>query len=136
MSEVWDPLRKKNVALTPEEGVRQWFIELMESQMGIPKTKMMSEASLKFGEGPVQKNFRADIIAYDRQHKPLLVVECKAPEVELSRDVLEQVLCYNMVLGAPYIAITNGKFSYIAHWEGDGFVFLEEAPDYETMLKA
>lgn len=124
------------MALTPEEGVRQWFIGLMQEQMGIPKTKMMSEASLKFGDGPVQKNFRADIIAYDRQHRPLLVVECKAPEVELNRDVLEQVLCYNMVLGAPYIAITNGKFSYIAHWEGDGFVFLDETPNYETMIKA
>lgn len=121
--------------LTPEEGVRQWFIDLMESQMGIPKVKMMSEAFLKYGEGSVKKNFRADIIAYDRDHRPLLVVECKAPDVELSREVLEQVLCYNMVLGAPYIAITNGNFSYIAHWEGDGFVFLEDAPDYETMLK-
>ena len=74
--QIWDPLRKKMVALTPEEGVRQWFISLLQSQMKVPVYMMMSEVAMKYGEGVLKKNFRADILVFDRKLKPLMVVEC------------------------------------------------------------
>jgi hypothetical protein len=91
---VWDPLRKKEVALTPEEKVRQWCIGVLRDKMGVPAHLMMSEAGFKLGE----KQFRADILVYDRQARPLVVVECKRPEVELTQEVLDQAIRYNMVL--------------------------------------
>ena len=102
---IWDPLRKKEVALTPEEEVRQWCIGVLNGSLGVPLHMMMSEASFKLGE----KKFRADIIVYDRDLHPMVVVECKRPEVELSNDVLDQAIRYNMVLDVRYILITNGK---------------------------
>ena len=102
---IWDPLRKKEVALTPEEEVRQWCIGVLNGSLGVPLHMMMSEASFKLGE----KKFRADIIVYDRDLRPIVVVECKRPEVELSNDVLDQAIRYNMVLDVRYILITTGK---------------------------
>ena len=96
---IWDPLRKKEVALTPEEEVRQWCIGVLNGSLGVPLHMMMSEASFKLGE----KKFRADIIVYDRDLRPIVVVECKRPEVELSNDVLDQAIRYNMVLDVRYI---------------------------------
>ena len=90
---VWDPLRKKEVALTPEERVRQWFISVLSSRFGCPHHMMMSEAGFKLGG----KQFRADILVYDRKMKPVVVVECKRPEVPLANDVLDQAVRYNMV---------------------------------------
>ena len=78
MQKVWDPLRKKDVALTPEEQVRSWFIGVLRDNAGVPLHMMGSEVPLEFG----QKKFRADIVIYDRALKPLAVVECKRPEVE------------------------------------------------------
>ena len=133
--QIWDPLRKKMVALTPEEGVRQWFISLLQSQMKVPVYMMMSEVTMKYGEGVLKKNFRADILVFDRKLKPLMVVECKRPDVELTGNVIEQVLKYNMVLDVKYIVITNGTNSYICRRAGDRFEFIESSPVYEEMLK-
>lgn len=63
---VWDPLRRKNVPLTPEERVRQWFITVLKDRMQVPLHMMMSEVGMKFGEGALKKEFRADIVVYDR----------------------------------------------------------------------
>ena len=103
---IWDPLRKKEVALTPEERVRQWCIGVLAGQMQVPMHLMMSEAGFKLGG----KQFRADIIVYDRKVQPLLVVECKRPEVELTKEVLDQALRYNMVLDVRYM-IMPGRSS-------------------------
>lgn len=134
MSRVWDPLRKKMVSLTPEEKVRQWFIGVLRDSMGVPKHMMMSEVSMKFGRKP----FRADILVYGRDMAPLMVVECKREDVEIDRDVLEQALKYNMVLGARYIVITNGlkTFGFRSTGREDvPFERLESFPDWETMQK-
>ena len=126
---IWDPLRKKEVALTPEERVRQWFIGVLSQSMGVPMHLMMSEAGFKLGG----KQFRADILVYDRKAQPLAVVECKRPEVELSAEVLDQAIRYNMVLNVKYIMITNGTATYIAGNEGERFVFLNKVPSYNEM---
>lgn len=128
---VWDPLRKKMVALTPEEKVRQWFIGALKEQMKVPEYMMMSEASLKFG----QKAFRADILVYGRDTAPLLVVECKREDVQMSREVLEQALKYNMALGVKYIVITNGQKTFGFEKNGEEFTQMKSFPDWETMQK-
>ena len=128
-STIWDPLRKKEVALTPEERVRQWFIGVLSQSMGVPMHLMMSEAGFKLGG----TQFRADILVYDRKAQPLAVVECKRPEVELSAEVLDQAIRYNMVLNVKYIMITNGTATYIAGKEGERFVFLNKVPSYNEM---
>ena len=110
---IWDPLRKKLVALTPEEQVRQWFIERLTEDIKVPVHMMMSEAGFKLGD----KQFRADILVYDRQAKPLMVVECKRPEVELTKEVLAQAVRYNMVLKVKYIVITNGLRTFMCRRE-------------------
>ena len=127
---IWDPLRKKEVALTPEERVRQWCIGVLNSNMEVPFHMMMSEAGFKLGG----KLFRADIIIYDRMARPLAVVECKRPEVELTREVMDQAVRYNMVLNVRYIIITNGTKTYICRKEGEGYAFMDSAPTYNEML--
>ena len=101
---IWDPIRKKNVALTPEERVRQWCIGILADHYQVPVHMMMSEAAFKLGD----KQYRADILVYDRKMQPLVVVECKRPEVDLTREVLDQAVRYNMVLNVRYMIITNG----------------------------
>ena len=127
---VWDPLRKKEVALTPEERVRQWCIGVLRDQMGVPVHMMMREAGFKLGD----KQFRADILVYDRQASPLMVVECKRPEVELTQEVLDQAIRYNMVLNVKYMIITNGTKTFICRKGETGYKFIDSVPDYEQML--
>ena len=134
-SKIWDPLRRKEVALTPEEEVRQWFIGFMNTRMNIPLYKMMSEVSLRYGDGPVRKEFRADIVAYGRDSAPLMVVECKRPDIKIDYAVAEQALRYNMILNVKYIAITNGHSSHLFSRQEDGHYRPEQAiPVYEEMV--
>ena len=126
---IWDPLRKKEVALTPEESVRQWCIGVLNKNLDVPLHMMMSEAGFKLGG----KQFRADILVYDRSAKPLAVVECKRPEVELTQEVLDQAVRYNMVLDVKYMIITNGTKTYICRKQADGYVFVDSVPKYNEM---
>lgn len=126
---IWDPLRKKEVALTPEERVRQWCIGVLNNSMGVPLHMMMSEAGFKLGG----KQFRADILIYDRTVAPLAVVECKRPEVDLTQEVLDQAIRYNMVLDVKYMIITNGTKTYICRKQENGYVFIDTVPKYNEM---
>ena len=127
---IWDPLRKKEVALTPEEQVRQWCIRVLAEKMQVPMHLMMSEAGFKLGG----KQFRADILVYDRKAQPLMVVECKRPEVALTQEVLDQAVRYNIVLDVKYMIITNGTRTYICRKEGGGFVFIDKVPTYNELI--
>lgn len=130
---IWDPLRKKEVALTPEEDVRQWFIKQLSDLMKVPGHMMMSEVNISTGV----KKYRADIVVYGRNAMPVAVVECKRPDVILDGTVLDQAVRYNMVLNVKYIIITNGKSTYICrrkHTDGvPGYEFVDEMPSYEEM---
>ena len=117
---VRDPLRKKDVPLTPEERVRQWFITVLKDTMQVPLHMMMSEVGMKYGEGPVKKVFRADIVVYDRRPEPVMIVECKRPDVELTKEVL---------------VLTNGTRTFFCRKEEDGsMTFLTAAPTYLQMI--
>ena len=92
---------------------------------------MMSEVGFTLGD----KQFRADILIYDKKAQPLAVVECKRPEVELNADVLDQVIRYNMVLNVKYVIITNGNRTFIARRAGERFEFMKTVPSYKEMLE-
>ena len=130
MELIWDPLRKKEVAATPEERVRQWFIVQLRDAFGVPEHMMNSEVGFKFGA----KSWRADILVYDRAGQPLAVVECKRPDVALDAHVIEQAMRYNSVLGVRYLFVTNGKMTYLYGLKGDTFVPLDRIPSFEEML--
>ncbi len=128
---VWDPLRRKEVALTPEERVRQWFIAVLRDELGVPPYEMMSEATLSYGG----KAWRADIVVYRRNMTPALVVECKRPDVELTREVLEQALRYNLVLDVNWIVITNGKKTLVFARNLSDFTRMDRLPDYGEICR-
>ena len=127
---IWDPLRRKSVARTPEEEVRQWFISVLHEGMKVPEHMMGSEVFLSWNG----RDYRADIVVYDRQAHPLMVVECKRPEVELTQAVVDQAIRYNNALDVRYIVITNGLKTFMFERGAEGFAFLEKAPLWEEML--
>lgn len=127
---LWDPLRRKEVAATPEEEVRQWFIAQLRDRFGVPMHLMMSEVGLRFGDKP----YRADILVYDRNAAPLAVVECKRPDVPLDGKVIEQAMRYNSVLGVRFLVLTNGNLTYLYGLEEGVFVPCERFPSYEEMI--
>ena len=127
---LYDPLRRKNVAATPEEQVRQWFIGVLMNYCLVPAHLMMSEAPLKFGA----KNWRADILVYDRNGTPLAVVECKRPDVKIDGAVADQAGRYDQVLGVRWLILTNGNCTLVYRREAGCFVPCDELPVFEKML--
>lgn len=128
--QVWDPLRKKYVALTPEERVRQWFITVLRDKMGVPAHQMNSEVAMTLGAVP----FRADILVFARGGAPWMVVECKREDLPLSAAVLEQALRYNLALDVPYIAVTNGRQTLFFRRSGALFDRIDDPPRWPDGL--
>lgn len=125
--QVFDRFRKKWVNLTPEEWVRQNFVVYLTQVLQYPESLLAIEKEIKVGE--LSKRF--DIVMYNRDHQPWLMVECKAPEVTLTDDVLQQVLRYSITVPATYLLITNG--SYTLGWmkEKGQLLPLQEIPAWE-----
>ena len=130
MEQIFDPLRKKSVPLTPEERVRQWFIALLRDACRVPVSHMLSEYAFCLGS----KQMRADIMLWDDHGGYLAVVECKRPEVKLDAAVLDQAVRYNLALGLKYLMLTNGTGTMVLKNEGGTFVPADEIPSYERML--
>ena len=129
-SEIWDPLRKKFVARTPEEEVRQWFISaVLHEGMGVPEHMMMSEVSLTYNN--MQR--RADIVVYSRSGNPVMIVECKRQDVELGQETVDQALRYNKVLDVKYITITNGRKTFMFRRGDEGYVIMEKVPTWDEL---
>lgn len=101
---IYDPLRRKEVAMTPEEEVRQKMIIWLNVRLGFSLNLMMSEYSFKYNG----LQYRADIVVFDKNREIKLLVECKAPSVEIDREVIEQGIRYNRSLNVKYILFTNG----------------------------
>ena len=103
--EVMDPVRRRWVALTPEEGVRQQTLLMLHERYGYPYELMQVEGAISVN-GMTR---RCDIVVYDREGKPWMIVECKRPEVPLTQKVCDQACRYNIVLQVPYLLLTNGR---------------------------
>lgn len=124
---IFDAIRKSWVVLTEEEWVRQNFISYLVQVKAYPSSFIAVEKEITLHE--LKKRF--DILLYDRAHKPWMLVECKAPEVPLNEEVLQQVLRYCISVPVPYIVITNG--SRTVGWKKvEGRLdLLQELPSWE-----
>lgn len=101
---IYDIIRKKYVVLTPEEWVRQHMVHYLIGSRSYPAALIAVEKEIDlYG---LRRRF--DIVCFDRQSAPYLIIECKAPTVPLSQAVFDQVFRYNLTIGAPYVAISNG----------------------------
>ncbi|MFI3283420.1 MAG: type I restriction enzyme HsdR N-terminal domain-containing protein [Rikenellaceae bacterium] len=107
--QVWDPLRRSYIVLTPEEWVRRHVVGFLLSELSIPAAQIVQEYPVVVNA----QNQRADVVVLSRQGKPLLMVECKAYDVKLSQSTLDQAVRYNSVLSARYIMLTNGVSHHI-----------------------
>ncbi len=129
--QIFDPVRRKYVALTPEEWVRQHFIHYLNVHKKVPLSHIAVEKALIVSH--LAK--RADIVVFKGGLKPLLAVECKAPSVEINEDVFYQVLRYNMALRVEYLVVTNGlRHVYCkVDYDNQKAIFIEELPDYDQL---
>ena len=127
MSELFDPLRRKWVARTPEEEVRQAVIAWLRDVQGFPAGLMESEYGFLYN----RRRYRADILVFDRRLQPFLLVECKAPDVRLDAKVVEQVVRYTRVLAVRYVLVTNGTDTRLLQRraDGSGYDCLEKMPE-------
>ncbi len=121
---LFDNFRKKWILLTPEEWVRQNFIQYLLQVMEYPSTLIAVEKVIQLGE--LRKRF--DILVYDRDHQPWMMVECKASQVLLDDSTVQQVLRYNLSTPVKYIVVTNGPRTYAWHRSGSGLESLRELP--------
>jgi hypothetical protein len=108
---LFDPLRKKWLLLTPEEWVRQNFVQYLIQVKNYPAALIALEKEISLGE--LKKRF--DILMYDRNHRPWMMIECKEMKTELDDAVLQQVLRYNIAIPVQFIVITNGSHAF--GWE-------------------
>ena len=124
---IWDRIRKKFVALTPEEWVRQHAIEFLIQEKKYPPLLIQVEKQLS-------KNMqnRTDIIVFDKSYCPYLLVECKRPKATNHLIALEQIAKYNALIKAKYVMITNGLVHYFAEIRGAQAVFKESIPNYRA----
>ena len=129
--QIFDPVRRKYVALTPEEWVRQHFVHYLISHLKVPMSHIAVEKSLRVNN--LAK--RADIVIFKGGLKPILAVECKAPSVEINEDVFYQVLRYNMALRVDYLVLTNGlRHIYCkVNYEEQKAIFIEDLPFYDQL---
>ena len=102
---IFCPARNRWVSLTPEEWVRQNLLLYLTDVLQYPLSLIAVEKQVKVGE----LNRRFDVLVYDRNSRPFLVLECKEMTIDLTADVLDQVLRYNIPIRAPYIFISNGR---------------------------
>ena len=122
---VHDPVRRRWVALTPEEGVRQRLV-LDLLALGYPAGLLAVERGLAYRG----RTWRADVVAYGRDGRALLLAECKAPDVAVSQTTFDQLARYNAVLDAPALVVDNGAARYCCLREGAGWRFAEAVPAY------
>jgi len=121
---IFDALRKKWITLTPEEWVRQNFIQYLLQEAKYPPSLIAIEKEIMLGE--LKKRF--DVLIYNRNHQPWMMIECKSMEVSLDQKVLDQVMRYNISVPVQYMVITNGEYSYAFERREEGLMMLEELP--------
>lgn len=125
---IFDFIRRKYLVLTPEEWVRQHFIHYLVGEKQYPKSLLRIEGGLVYNQ--MQK--RSDIVVFDRQGEPWMIVECKSPALAISASTLEQASVYNSTLKAQYLAVTNGLKHLCAHidWQKRQTTLLANLPAY------
>lgn len=128
---IFDPVRRKYLILTPEEWVRQHFIQFLILKKGFPKGLFKIEG----GVSHHQRKGRYDAMVANRQGKPLMLIECKAPSVVITQETFYQIARYNTEMQVPYLAVTNGLQHYFMQidLQEKQLNFLDELPDYQYL---
>ncbi len=128
---IFDRLRRKYVIITPEEWVRQHFVHFLLSEKQYPENLIANEIGIKLNN--TQK--RCDTVVYDNLLTPLVIIEYKAPSVEITMNVFDQIVRYNMALKAKYLIVSNGlqHFCCKINYEKGDYNFLEEIPVYSRL---
>jgi hypothetical protein len=131
VGEIFDSVRRKYVRLTPEEWVRQHIVMYLVHEKKFPVSRLSVEHALKYN----QLSRRADIVFFGKYGQPLLVTECKAPEIKINQQVFDQVVRYNYVLKVKYIMVSNGIQNYCCEvdYEKQKCNFLNDIPEYSIM---
>ena len=127
--QIYDPVRQRFVALTPEEEVRQWTLKMLVEQVLVPKGLIAVEYSIKVNK----LDKRCDIVVFDRSGSPLIIVECKAATVTINEKVLDQAVRYYSALKPKYIILTNGENLFCFKVTEGGFENMSEIPTYEEI---
>lgn len=127
---ILDPIRKKFLVQTPEEVVRQLFLIFLLEEKNYPKNRMRTEKMLKVNE----LSKRCDLLVFDWEMNPFMLVECKSPTVELSEATLRQVAAYNFPLKVKYLVLTNGRSTYCCEldFEQSSWQFLSDFPIFPS----
>jgi hypothetical protein len=128
---LFDEVRKKQILLTPEEWVRQHFVQFLIRFKNYPKSLIKLEGGLKL-HGMAR---RSDIVVYNPQGQKILMVECKAPDVMINQKVFDQIARYNITNQVKLLAVTNGLQHYYCHidFETRQYRFVEDLPDYSNL---
>jgi hypothetical protein len=126
---IFDKLRKKYMVLTPEEWVRQHFIYFLIEEKKFPVSLIAIEKQLTINN--LKK--RSDILVFNTDGKPEIIVECKAPSIKITQDAFDQIARYNLKLKANYLIVTNGleHFYCKMDFKNETYVFLKTIPDYK-----
>jgi hypothetical protein len=129
--QILDILRRRYVALTPEEWVRQHFVHFLIEQKGYPKGLLCNEKELHIGE----KKLRCDTLLYNKQLQPQMIIEYKAPDIAITQRVFDQITVYNMLLHVDYLIVSNGMQHYCCRmdYEKGQYVFLKDIPPYTAL---
>ena len=129
---IFDRIRRKYIVLTPEEWVRQHFIQYLIDHLGYSKALISVEQGMKYNA--LQK--RTDIIVFDRTGVPLVLIECKAASIRLDQKVMEQAMMYNKTISAAYIIVTNGIEHSCMHIDSSSqnVEFLSSIPLFKEII--
>jgi hypothetical protein len=130
--DIYDPLRRKYVFLTPEEWVRQHFVNYLITVKNYPASLMVNEAGIKLNS----MTRRCDTVVYNKLLEPLMIIEYKESKINITQKVFDQVVRYNNVLKVKYITVTNGINHYCCKidYENQTFEYLTEIPNYEFLV--
>ncbi|MDP9046692.1 MAG: type I restriction enzyme HsdR N-terminal domain-containing protein [Bacteroidota bacterium] len=128
---LFDVIRKKNIVITPEEWVRQHFVQYLIRQKHYPKTLIKLEGGHKLNGMPK----RSDIVVYNSSGEKILLVECKAPSVPIDQKAFDQVARYNMVHKVTLLAVSNGLQHYFCKidLEKKIYSFIPDLPDFRAI---
>lgn len=128
---IFDILRRRYVALTPEEWVRQHFVHFLIEKKNYPQSLMANEISLSLN-GMAK---RCDTVLYNRDLTAKMIIEYKAPNIEISQKVFTQISHYNLVLKVDYLIVSNGMKHYCCkmNYGNQSYTFLEDIPDYSQL---
>lgn len=129
--QIFDFLRRKYVALTPEEWVRQHFVHYLVEHKGYPAGLMGNEIELTIGE----KRMRCDTVLYNKVAKPQMIIEYKSPKIKLQQKTFDQISAYNLLLKVDYLIVSNGMQHICCRmdYENQKYYFLEDIPDYQNL---